>query len=358
VALRRIEVRRGRRSLEDMSDPVLGIVPLPAAGPWPTLDPFLFCVHHLDAYPRGNGCLAPAASLAGRQLGSDFANLDGWNMYHGQVVAGFPQHPHRGFETVTFTRSGLIDHADSLGATARYGAGDVQWMTAGAGIVHAEMFPLLDEVEPNPMEMFQIWINLPKVDKMADPHFEMLWANEVPNVLAVDANGKLIEIAVAAGSLDGNAPPAPPPQSWAARPDADVAIWHIKLEAGAIWVVPAAERSDAGRVLYVFRGDARIGEHAVEPRHAAQVVPHVDIPLIAGPGGAELLLLQGRAIGEPVVSHGPFVMNDRAGIEQAFSDYQRTGFGGWPWESNDPTNGFGAARFARRPDGVIESPSE
>ncbi|MCU0659847.1 MAG: pirin family protein, partial [Polyangiaceae bacterium] len=108
------------------------------------MDPFLFCVHHDDAYPAGNERLGPATSLAGRNIGSDFAGKDGWNMYHGDVVPGFPQHPHRGFETVTVVRRGLVDHSDSMGARARYGGGDTQWLTAGKGIVHAEMFPLLD----------------------------------------------------------------------------------------------------------------------------------------------------------------------------------------------------------------------
>ena len=110
-------------------------------------------------------------------------------MYHGEVVPGFPQHPHRGFETVTFVRRGQIDHSDSLGATARFGRGDVQWLTAGKGIVHAEMFPLIDEDGPNPLELFQIWLNLPAVDKMADPYFTMLWHGDIPVIEHKDADG-------------------------------------------------------------------------------------------------------------------------------------------------------------------------
>ena len=139
--------------------PIIQVGPL--SNRWQTLDPFLFCVHHDDAYPAGNEALGPAASLAGRNIGQDFAGIDGWRMYHGTTVPGFPQHPHRGFETVTFVRRGFIDHSDSLGATARFGRGDVQWLTAGKGIVHSEMFPLLERDEPNTTELFQIWLNLP-----------------------------------------------------------------------------------------------------------------------------------------------------------------------------------------------------
>src|SRR4249920_3878863 len=129
----------------------------PLGFPWVTADPFLFCVHHDDAYPAGNDAMGPDPKLlAGRQLGQDFEIRDGFRMYHGEVVPGFPQHPHRGFETVTVVRRGLVDHSDSLGAAARYGRGDVQWLTAGGGIQHAEMFPLLDAKEPNPAELFQI----------------------------------------------------------------------------------------------------------------------------------------------------------------------------------------------------------
>ncbi len=148
-------------------DTILDITPL--GFPWPTMDPFLFCVYHDDRYPKGNAAMGPDASLAGREIGQDFAGKDGWRMYHGAQVPGFPSHPHRGCETVTSVRRGLIDHADSLGAAARFGGGDVQWLTAGRGIVHSEMFPLLDRAQPNPLELFQIWLNLPARDKMVAP---------------------------------------------------------------------------------------------------------------------------------------------------------------------------------------------
>src|SRR3569833_2917046 len=160
-------------SAKPMSTPIKQIRPL--GSPWQTVDPFLFCVYHQDAYPAGNDAMGPATSLAGRDIGQDFAGKDGWRMYHGDTVPGFPRHPHRGFETVTIVRQGLIDHSDSLGATARFGGGDVQWLTAGKGISHCEMFPLVNATEPNPAELFQIWLNLPARDKLVDPHFTMLW---------------------------------------------------------------------------------------------------------------------------------------------------------------------------------------
>src|SRR5690349_1183030 len=157
-------------------------------------------------------------------------------MYHGEVVPGFPQHPHRGFETVTIVRRGLIDHSDSLGAAARFGGGDVQWLTAGRGIVHSEMFPLVERAAPNPLELFQIWLNLPRADKLVAPYFTMLWHEKIP---VVRDGGT--EIQVVAGRLGDAQPLAPPPNSWAARPDADLAIWTIKMQPGARWTLPAAQ---------------------------------------------------------------------------------------------------------------------
>jgi quercetin 2,3-dioxygenase len=326
----------------------------PLGFPWRTLDPFLFCVYHDDAYPRGDERLAPAVSLAGRDLGNDFSRQDGFSMYHGDAVPGFPQHPHRGFETVTVVRRGLVDHADSLGATARYGRGDVQWLTAGRGIVHAEMFPLVEREAPNPLELFQLWLNLPKADKFADPHFVMLWGDRVPKHIARDAAGRVTEVTVVAGPLGDALPPPPPPRSWAARPENDVAIWTIAMAPGARFVVPAA-RPGTNRMLYAYGGrGARVGGREVPPRHAIELRADAEAPVENGPEPGEFLLLQGRPIGEPVVQHGPFVMNSAAEIRQAFADYQRTRFGGWPWPSDGPTHEREAGRFARHVDGRVE----
>jgi redox-sensitive bicupin YhaK (pirin superfamily) len=327
-----------------MTSPIDGVMAL--GFPWQTADPFLFCVHHDDAYPAGNERMGPAASLAGRDLGQDFAGKDGWRMYHGEVVPGFPQHPHRGFETVTIARRGYIDHSDSLGAAARFGKGDVQWLTAGRGIVHSEMFPLLDQRSGNPVELFQIWLNLPKADKLVEPHFAMLWSDAIPVVRGAGA-----EVTVIAGAFRGERPPAPPPHSWASRADTDVAIWSIRLDDA--WTLPAA-RPGTNRTLYVFHGDVRIADRAIGANTGVALRPDVDVKL---QGSAQILLLQGQPIAEPVAQYGPFVMNTRSEIQQAFADYQRTRFGGWPWPSDDPVHPRDEGRFARHADGRIEKRS-
>ena len=335
-----------------VEDLVLGVEPL--GFQWKTRDPFLFCVHHDDKYPAANADLGPAASLAGRELGSDFAGKDGWRMYHGEVVPGFPSHPHRGFETVTIVRRGLIDHSDSMGAAARYGQGDVQWLTAGKGIVHAEMFPLLDRSGPNPLELFQIWLNLPKDDKFVDPHFTMFWDQNIPKRTERDAAGRATDLAVIGGSYRDSRAPAPPPNSWAARAESDVAIWTLKLAPYAEFTLPAA-KAGTNRMLYFFRGgELSVGMRVVEARQGIDLRPDVPAPLVNGSEESELLLLQARPIGEPVVQRGPFVMNTPAEIQQAFSDYRRTGFGGWPWKNHGPVHGTDGARFAKHADGRLE----
>ena len=322
--------------------------------PWPTTDPFLFCVYHDDKYPAGNDRLGPAASLAGRNIGSDFEGKNGWRMYHGSVVPGFPQHPHRGFETVTIMRHGFIDHSDSLGAVARFGRGDVQWLTAGRGIVHAEMFPLLNPDGPNRSELFQIWLNLPAKDKFVEPYFAMLWDNTIPRVNTEDAEGRRTEVTIYAGRLNSAQPPPPPPNSWAARPDTNVAIWTIKLTPHARWTLPAVA-GGTNRNLYYFQGDGlTVDGQSVSPSAMITLQPDIEVELSNGKQESELLLLQGRPIAEPVVQYGPFVMNTRTEIQQAFSDFQRTGFGGWPWPADDPVFPREEGRHARHSDGRLE----
>ncbi len=321
---------------------------------WETADPFLFCVHHEDKYPRGNSVCGPDASLEGRHIGQDFIVKDGWRMYHGETVPGFPGHPHRGFETITVVRKGMVDHADSLGAAGRYGDGDVQWMTAGKGVQHSEMFPLLSEDKENPMELFQIWLNLPKKSKMADANFTMFWGDEIPRKTIADDRGKKIEIELIAGALENETLPAPPPNSWASDPYNNVAVWNIHMEPNAEWRMPRTEKG-TNRTLYYYEGKGlSINGIAINEYHAAEVDEAFDLTLRSGPTGAKVLVLQGKPINEPVVQHGPFVMNSRQEIAEAFNDYQQTQFGGWPWPRRDQVHDKSKGRFAKYVNGKLE----
>lgn len=336
-------------------DAVLRIEPL--GFPWSTQDPFLFCVFHADAYPPGNEKFGPDTSLDGRNLGNDFVVRDGWRMYHGIEVPGFPVHPHRGFETVTVVRKGVVDHSDSLGGAGRYRDGDVQWMTAGKGIQHAEMFPLLSRDEPNPLELFQIWLNLPGARKMVAPHYAMLWKEMIPVHAIMDGNGRETSVEIVAGSLDGIRAPDPAPDSWAADPNNEVAIWYFQMESGAEWELPVASKG-INRTLYFFEGDrVHINERSLPPGNLAVLSAHEKTRLVNGKSGGRFLMLQGRPIGEPVVNYGPFVMNTREEIQQTYQEYQQTRFGGWPWSRHDQVHGREQGRFARFTDGREEQPS-
>lgn len=339
-----------------MSDPIIDISPL-GAPPWPTADPFLFCVHHLDRYPRGTEAMGPEPDLLkGRPIGNDFSGKDGWSMYHGQQVPGFPQHPHRGFETVTLARQGYIDHSDSLGAKARFGHGDVQWMTAGGGVVHSEMFPLVHRDKPNTTELFQIWLNLPAENKLVDPHFAMFWSDEIPQKTYVDDEGNETTLTVVAGAIDELTPPEPPPKSWANNSQNHVAIWTLELAPKASWTVPPAPEG-TNRSLYIFEGQgARIAGRDVPNGQRVQVEPTSELEIVNGPEPTEILVLQGRPIEEPVAQHGPFVMNYPGEIRKAMLEYQQTGFGGWPFDEPAPVHPREEGRFAVHGDGRKERP--
>jgi len=329
-----------------MSNPIKKIFEL--GFPWQTQDPFLFCVFHLDKYPEGNDDMSPAASLEGRNLGNDFTIKDGWRMYHGQTIPGFPSHPHRGFETITIVNKGFCDHSDSLGAAGRFGDGDVQWMTAGSGVQHSEMFPLLHSDKKNTLELFQIWLNLPKKNKFVDPHFKMLWYEDIP---LISENGTQIKII--AGSYNDNHAPEPAPDSWAADDKNEVAILNIHLEAKASFSLP---KSTMGihRTLYFYDGDfVDIHGQQIVPNTGIELNAAQEVKMTAGKKTAHLLLLQGKPIEEPVAKYGPFVMNTDEEIQKAMQEYRITQFGGWPWPYPDNVHDREKGRFAKYPDGKL-----
>ena len=159
-------------------------------------------------------------------------------------------------------------------------------------------------------------------------------------------------------SWAGSRRPPPPPHSWASRPDADVAIWHLRFEPGARWTMPKAKGADTVRTLYLFEGGGLVIDGTeVGPRTGVVVRSDVDVDL-ESPEGTDVLVLQGRPIGEPVARYGPFVMNEEHEIEQAFADYRETQFGGWPWPSEEPVHTHATGRFAKRPDGTVEEPGD
>ncbi len=341
---------------EDMINEELVIKNTKALGfVWETQDPFLFCVHHEDYFPKGNEEMGPDKSLLqGRHMGDDFIIKDGFRMYHGKTVPGFPGHPHRGFETITVVRQGLVDHADSMGAAGRYGDGDVQWMTAGKGVQHSEMFPLVHADKENTMELFQIWLNLPKKNKMVDPHFKMLWGDTIPKYTFTDTNAKKTEVEVIAGKLADKTAPTPPPNSWAADATNEVAIYNIKLDAGASYTLPKAS-AGINRTLYFYVGEKiKLAGTEIQKYTSADVHSDKDILIENGDHESRILVLQGKPIAEPVIQYGPFVMNTKEEIMQAFDDYHNTQFGGWPWPKTDQVHDRSKGRFAKHADGTLE----
>ncbi len=323
---------------------------------WPVQEPFLFCVHHHDIYPKGNSEQAlDQDHLIGRRIGQDFELKDGFRTYHGAPVPGFPVHPHRGFETITIVRKGLVDHADSMGASGRYGQGDVQWMTAGSGVQHSEMFPLIHQEQNNELELFQIWLNLPKKSKMTTPHFKMLWSEKIPTLITNDGRTR---VQVIAGEFLAQKALPPPPDSWAASSDNEVNILLVKMDSEAKLELPPT-RNPSQRSLYFFQGSqANLNNQQISLKSGVFVSGQEKHTVHNTGEPLEFLLLQARPIGEPVVQHGPFVMNTRSEISQTIKDYQLTQFGGWDWPRQDMIHGPLPKRFAKLPDGNIEYPPQ
>ena len=240
-----------------------------------------------------------------------FLMLDEFSSYDASdYIAGFPSHPHRGFETVTYMLDGQMLHEDHLGNRGDLRSGDVQWMTAGRGIVHSEM----PQQESGRMRGFQLWINLPASEKLKPASYRDIPAAQIPHAqLAAGVRVKVI--AGAAVAENGVVTQGP-----VAGLSTDPTCFDVQVDAGAVFRhdVPP----DYSCCVYAFEGDVVIGAAALATQQLGVLSPGERVAITGGSGGARFLLLCGRPLNEPVVQYGPFVMNTTAEIEQAVRDYQ------------------------------------
>ncbi|MGG5905318.1 pirin family protein, partial [Sphingobacterium daejeonense] len=302
-------------------------------GPMPIRDPYILGAYHYDQYPKGNGKMGPdPALLAGKNLGNDFDREAKWRMYHGETIPGFPHHPHRGFEIVTIVEEGFADHFDSKGSKGRYGNGDVQLMSAGSGVLHGEMFPMLDDENDNPFRLFQIWLNLPAANKFTEPDYKMLWNEKIPRGSFQDENGKNINLKVILGEYYGIKAQEPLKNSWAIDPKHHVGIALVEMEPGAIFKLNAVSKT-LNRFVFFYDGTSTISveDYKMQERFIADLAGDEEIVITNGDQKAKILILEGEPINEPVFAYGPFVMSSEKELQEAFNDYRRTQFGGWPW---------------------------
>ncbi len=322
---------------------------------WQGEDPFLVTMYHNDHYPAGNEEQGVDPSyLVGRNIGGDFEKRDGFSMYHGDTVPGFQAHPHKGFETVTIVLQGLVDHFDSTGSKGRYGNGDVQWLTTGSGCQHTEMFPLVNPDKPNPLELFQIWLNLSARGKTAQPDYKMLWAEDIPEIEQEAENGKKATVRLIAGRLNGKESLEPNSASWAKERENHVGIYLIRMEPDAEFTLPSVSAT-LNRNLYFYEGTSiEIDGETITVSNRVKLAGDQEIDIKNGEKESYLLVLEGEPINEPVAQYGPFVLNTKEEIHAAYAEFQQTQFGGWPWDRPDPVNERDAGRFASHADGRVE----
>ncbi len=232
-------------------------------------------------------------------------------------IAGFPPHPHRGFETVTYMIDGHMRHEDHLGNIGELKSGGVQWMTAGRGVIHSEM----PQQSEGRMRGFQLWINLPARDKLQPAGYRDVPAEQIPTVSLAD--GGYLKVIAGQATHQGatfSGPVNPTPGAMATDP----LFLDLRLAPGADFRHPVPRGHNA--LLYVYEGSLHVGDDSTRgglPTHAAGILADGDgVTVTAGPDGARFVLIAGRPLGEPVVQYGPFVMNTREEIEQALDDYR------------------------------------
>lgn len=316
-------------------------------------DPFILRRYHLDKFLKGNGSQGVREEdFQGKTLGNDFDHDSEFKMYFGKEVPGYPIHPHRGFETITIVLDGFVDHFDSKGTRGRYGKGDVQWLTAGEGIQHSEVFPLVYDEKNNRTEVFQIWLNLPIKDKMCKSYYNMHWREEIPQIRE-ENNGRKTNIRLIAGTYKGVNALDPNPNSWAKDKANKVNIFLIDLEEEGIFQLPGVSES-LNRKLYLYKGgDIEINGQIISSPKTIILKGNMDIKILNKDKKSSLLLLEGEPIGEPVVADGPFVMSTEDQVKKAHRDYNESQFGGWPWDSRNPVNPKEDGRFVDFGQGEI-----
>lgn len=325
-------------------------------------DPFIFGANHYDQYPEGNERMEPKTYISGWQKGSDFNPNAPWRMYHGDKIPGFPQHPHRGFEIMTIVDEGYADHFDSKGTKGRYGNGDVQMMSAGSGILHSEMFPLVNDDKANTLRLFQIWINLPAKSKMTDPDYKMIWREQIPIARVKSESGNEVKIKVLLGEYYGVKAIGPLKHSWANDARSHMGIANIEMEPNTSFKLDSISET-MNRFLFFYDGteNVKMNDRELSVGQMADLYGDEEVTISTGDASAKFLLLEGEPINEPIVTYGPFVANSQQELQEAFNEYRRTEFGGWPWgeKESDIVIERDAGRFASYKFGeIVDRPQE
>ena len=310
----------------------------------PVQNPYILVAHHTDDYPEGNGEMAPIAFPPDWVKGNDFSSTRGWKMYHGEYVPGFPAHPHRGFQTITYAKTGYIDHFDSHGNYGRYGEGDVQWMVAGKGMQHAEMFPLIKTEEANPFEIVQIWLNLPAKMKMVEGSYEMHWREELPVVVLDQNDPSNNYLKVLAGSYSQASAPTPSKVSYGHEETHYVNIWEGQLASGKKLTIPKFPENVPVQ-LFIRSGEVMVDGNKITSSSLFVYTSDKEVQFEVTEA-LDFMVFTGKEIKEEVFAYGPFVMTTREEVVQAYNDFERTMFGGWPWPDGSPTIPASEGRFS------------
>jgi redox-sensitive bicupin YhaK (pirin superfamily) len=328
---------------------------------WKTSDPFLFCSHHKNSYPSSSepdgdshsDLGPPARALAGRNLGEDFSELNGFSMYYGKTVPGYPRHLHYGCEIITIVKEGVLDHFDSIGGKARLGTGDVLWLTAcGNGISHSQMFPLLNYDSANEVEFITIWLNMSANKRMsADASSRVIWREDQPKRTFDGPTGRQSSLRVIAGSLANihSNSELLSSNSYAADPQSELVIAIIKIEPEGTFEIPAASSGRINRVLYILQGSKlELNGKEVDLDEAIHMITLSadQIVLLKNTSSngkiCEILILQGQPLKEPLFQCGPYVASTNDELMNAMGNADNVK---WPYIRSDPVHSRHETRF-------------